>query len=622
MATTTRVLDANVNGAVYTSNANGALEAIDTCHSGATAPTDELANGKLWLDTSTTPGVLKVYNNAAWEVAGSRFGDNAKAIFGAGSDLQIYHDGNNSVIDEVGTGSLFIRGTTINIQHIDSDPDESMINAIANGAVTLSHNGSSKIATTAAGIDVTGTITSDVLNVGIANVSNEIRFAGAAGLDALVQKNATALRDELQIYSSGDAFGAGSLGSGLHLYGNSDSEHAGQLTIMTGSDDNGDARLIVSGSDTTKVTIGNGIFDYVDTGLDHALLNLKGPSGQPALLIEGASSTEGDIVVPDGEAMHFGHWNKGTSTFTERLQIDSSGNVGVGTSSPSSRLHVEDTGDTTLTVKALSSGSGNDDDANLVIDASGGGEAKINFSIDGTEKASIEWFDSGPDLNIKTASGTNGNIDFQPNGSLTMRVDSSGNVLVGKLAQDQDVVGCELRDSGVAQFTASATAPLILNRTTQGGAVVNFNRGGNNVGNISVNSNATSYNTSSDYRLKEDWVPMSGASERVQALKPVNFAWKVDASRVDGFLAHELQEVIPEAATGIKDAMQDEEYEVTPAVLDSDGNEISPAVMGTRSVPDMQGIDQSKIVPLLTAALQEALTKIADLEARVAALEP
>lgn len=68
MSTTTRVLDANVNGTVYTANANAALEALDTCHSGATAPTDEVANGKLWLDTSTTPGILKIYNNAAWEV--------------------------------------------------------------------------------------------------------------------------------------------------------------------------------------------------------------------------------------------------------------------------------------------------------------------------------------------------------------------------------------------------------------------------------------------------------------------------------------------------------------------------------------------------------------------------
>jgi len=67
--------------------------------------------------------------------------------------------------------------------------------------------------------------------------------------------------------------------------------------------------------------------------------------------------------------------------------------------------------------------------------------------------------------------------------------------------------------------------------------------------------------------------------------------------------------------------MMDEEYEVTPAVLDDDGNETTAAVMGTRSVPDYQGIDQSKLVPLLTAALQESLTAITDLKARVAILE-
>jgi hypothetical protein len=70
MPSATRILDANVNGTVYTSNANNALEAIDTSHSGTTAPTDQVANGKLWLDTSITPGVLKVYNNAAWAVIG------------------------------------------------------------------------------------------------------------------------------------------------------------------------------------------------------------------------------------------------------------------------------------------------------------------------------------------------------------------------------------------------------------------------------------------------------------------------------------------------------------------------------------------------------------------------
>jgi hypothetical protein len=117
------------------------------------------------------------------------------------------------------------------------------------------------------------------------------------------------------------------------------------------------------------------------------------------------------------------------------------------------------------------------------------------------------------------------------------------------------------------------------------------------VGDVSVTGSATAYNTSSDYRLKEDVQPMVGSVDRLMALKPVNFAWKVDGSRVDGFLAHEAQEVVPECVTGEKDAVDDE------------GN------------PQYQGIDQSKIVPLLVAALQEALTKIEALEARVAALE-
>ena len=114
---------------------------------------------------------------------------------------------------------------------------------------------------------------------------------------------------------------------------------------------------------------------------------------------------------------------------------------------------------------------------------------------------------------------------------------------------------------------------------------------------------------------------MTGASDRVMALKPCNFAWKADGSRVDGFLAHEAQEVVPESVTGVKDAMREEEYEVTPAILDEDGNVVTEAVMGTRQVPDYQGIDQSKLVPLLTAALQEALTKIDALETRIATLE-
>jgi len=122
-------------------------------------------------------------------------------------------------------------------------------------------------------------------------------------------------------------------------------------------------------------------------------------------------------------------------------------------------------------------------------------------------------------------------------------------------------------------------------------------RSGTGVGSITTTTSSTAFNTSSDYRLKEDVIEMEGSLDRLKGLKPCNFRWKSDGTRVDGFLAHEAQEVVPEAVTGTKDAVDDE------------GN------------PDYQGIDQSKLVPLLTKALQEAVAKIESLEERVAALE-
>jgi hypothetical protein len=156
------------------------------------------------------------------------------------------------------------------------------------------------------------------------------------------------------------------------------------------------------------------------------------------------------------------------------------------------------------------------------------------------------------------------------------------------------------------------------------------------VGTITTSGTSTAYNTSSDYRLKENVVEMTGALDRVAQLKPSRFNFIADADNVvDGFLAHEVQSIVPEAVTGTKDAMKDEEYEVTPAVYedkvhpaieevtDEEGNVITEAkeswtenvlvteaVMGTRSVEDYQGIDQSKLVPLLVGAIQELRAEI------------
>jgi len=151
---------------------------------------------------------------------------------------------------------------------------------------------------------------------------------------------------------------------------------------------------------------------------------------------------------------------------------------------------------------------------------------------------------------------------------------------------------------GRITLRAENSAALILRRWSSNGTVAQFRNTANTVvGDIVTAASTTAYNTSSDYRLKEDVQPMVGAVERVMALKPVNYAWKVDGSRANGFLAHELQEVIPQAVTGKKDA------------VDENGD------------PVYQGVDHSKIVPDLASALQEALTKIEALEARIASLE-
>jgi hypothetical protein len=152
----------------------------------------------------------------------------------------------------------------------------------------------------------------------------------------------------------------------------------------------------------------------------------------------------------------------------------------------------------------------------------------------------------------------------------------------------------------------------------QSDTALEFRETGGLRGSITYSSGGTSYNVTSDYRVKENVVEITDGIERLKQLKPSRFNFITNTEKVvDGFIAHEVQDVIPEAVTGEKDAT--EEYEVTPAEYDDYGNLVAEAVMGTRDA--YQQIDQAKIVPLLTAALQEAIAKIETLEAKVEALE-
>ena len=278
----------------------------------------------------------------------------------------------------------------------------------------------------------------------------------------------------------------------------------------------------------------------------------------------------------------------------------SDGNVGIGDSSPVSNNNF-----TALTITSTAS--------------TGGGQLYLKSS----SVTGVVGADNATNAKLIVQTNTNHPIAFGTNGTERMRLDASGNFMVGKDTTNSGVNGSVLYNNGQIYSTATGHQVMLLSRYTNNGEIILFYRDGTNVGNIYVTTSSTSYNTSSDYRLKENVVDLTGASARVNQLNPSRFNFIADGTDtvVDGFLAHEVADVVPEAITGTKDAMKDEEYEVTPAVLDDDGNVTTEAVMGTRSVPDYQGIDQSKLVPLLTAALQEALTEIASLKTRVEALE-
>ena len=172
----------------------------------------------------------------------------------------------------------------------------------------------------------------------------------------------------------------------------------------------------------------------------------------------------------------------------------------------------------------------------------------------------------------------------------------------------------------VKGVTGGTYASIIQNMDTSGGAnQIRFLDGSGDIcGAITsdATNNTTAYATSSDYRLKENEVFISDGLERLNKLKPYRFNFISNPAKikVDGFFAHEVSDIVPEAITGEKDAMKEEEYEVSPAEYDEDGNITKEAVMGTREVPDYQGIDQSKLVPLLVAAVQELSAKVEALE--------
>jgi hypothetical protein len=296
-----------------------------------------------------------------------------------------------------------------------------------------------------------------------------------------------------------------------------------------------------------------------------------GSAANPSLTFLGDTNT--GIFSPAADTIAFAEGG------TEVARFDSSGNLGIGTSSPAARLDVMPGSASATAAKIYAKST-----LTSTLIALGREDNAVQGAI---------WYD-GSDGGIGLKTITSHPLKFGTVDTERMRIDTSGNLLVGTTSSTNAGRITAASDSGGASY------PIYANNTNTGSTsqiVIDIARNGTRTGSISNTNSSTAYSTSSDYRLKENVQPMTGALSKVVALKPCTYKWKADDTKSQGFIAHELQEVVPECVTGEKDA------------VDADGN------------PVYQGIDTSFLVATLTAAIQELKADLDATKAEVALLK-
>jgi len=280
---------------------------------------------------------------------------------------------------------------------------------------------------------------------------------------------------------------------------------------------------------------------------------------------------------------------------TNRITVSNAGLVGIGTNNPGSNVEIaQSNAGGSVTLRISNTGDSNIDTACTIRAQQGvrqGGE--IDF---GRENANA-WNAS--------AASANGYISFRPvlSGSNVeaMRITSTQSVRIGQFGSSQpaadNVRGCAIDATGFISANNTGARAIEIGRTENDAVsreVLRWFRNGSLVQTITTTATTVSYPTGSDYRLKENVVDMTGAIDRVKQLSPKRFNFIVEPGvEKDGFIAHELETVVPQAVVGEKDQ------------VDEDGK------------PVWQGVDHSFLVPLLTGALQEAIAKIEILEQRL-----
>ncbi len=329
-------------------------------------------------------------------------------------------------------------------------------------------------------------------------------------------------------------------------------------------------------------------------------LNINGTTGISG--VDGSASAPALKGTDSNTGVSFGTDTVNINTGgTTRATIDSSGNLGLGTESPTAVTNSKG-----LTIKGSAGNlsgfvdfrdSSNNNDARIHADngqlfiecdvANQTSGSRIAFLLDGTEEVRILPNDFGI-----------GGFAFG-NRFTVVSQDGQSTGFFRKLGTGNQ------RTVGIQNYRATGSS--------SGSQIEFFDADGNKRGSVVSNNSTTAYNTSSDYRLKENEVLISDGITRLKTLKPYRFNWKNRPSEtVDGFFAHEVKDAVPEAIYGEKDKIVNQ--------ADIDNKDFSEEEYNVGD-PVYQEMDQSKLVPLLTAALQEAVAKIEVLETKVAALE-
>jgi hypothetical protein len=480
------------------------------------------------------------------------FGDGDKAIFGAGSDLQIYHDGSNSYIEDGGVGNINVKTNVFRVYNAAGD--EISANFVQNGAVTLYYDNAPKVATTSTGANITGTLTSDGLTVdaSVATQATAIQLNGSSFADTerlsldFARGGSEGVRLSLepdQAQTNGDFIietgGFGSTSDRLRIEGNGD---------ISFYEDTGTTPKFFWDASAESLGIGTsspsfGLDSRVNNGSNpvwgYNIANIvDGQTNSSGLRIASDASTDGIvnlISATNAAASQFAFWTFNGSSWGERMRIDSSGNLLLGTTSnPSSRklsvygiAEIDGPGVGLLAFKSSNTSIGSVGQGNYVV--SGGpsngfgmqSEAELVFGTNGsTERMRIDssgnvgigtssptldlsvdgdiWQGNGGGVELgrvfndagvwhMRASGNVNGLAFGTNNLERMRIDSSGNLLVGKTSTSFGTEGQELRASGQTLFTRDSAQVLSLNLKTADGDILGFYKNGTTVGSIGVN---------------------------------------------------------------------------------------------------------------------------------------